>query len=427
MRVFVIILSYSYLLFADTSGVTAIGPNSFAILAKDKATVEVHQGPSEKQMKGYIDEALSKGIRAGKKIRDAEQRGTTPRSGNSGLVIEDSLATKIALFEIGTTKRNQLDSLFRQLTFKIQEGLTPNSRVLQNVSMKGRVTGTKRTVDILLKDSIGQIEILIGFKCLNLNIPVDVNEIAAASELFNDIGARYGVIVSATPFVASAAKRASAEGIILYRLQSKDYEDWKTTIEVPFVLDYMGMVITRHKLVIERFNSDLPEVPYEKNPTYLDEATSTSLLSGIYAAYRKPNYPDTPGNYVNVRVDIDTFPIAFKFDGKKWYYYSGGHDYYIRTSILDYTLTREIYAGHANLLDLVMLTDVNSKQRYFSMSDQSKFCIRQKDIAQPANRIHKVPSYPHEILKIIGSFKTFAESDSFDVERLHNEDAKQAK
>ena len=51
------------------------------------------------------------------------------------------------------------------LVTRIQQQLAPKAQVFHNVRLEGRQSGTKRQIDVLVKQNIGQYEIKIAIEC----------------------------------------------------------------------------------------------------------------------------------------------------------------------------------------------------------------------------------------------------------------------
>ena len=81
------------------------------------------------------------------------------------------------------------------LVAKIQKQLAPKAEVLHDVRLDGRLSGTKRQIDVLVRENIGQYEIKIIIDCKDYNTPVDVKGVEEFDGLLRDVGAQKGVLV----------------------------------------------------------------------------------------------------------------------------------------------------------------------------------------------------------------------------------------
>jgi hypothetical protein len=102
------------------------------------------------------------------------------------------------------------------LVAKIQRELAPKSSVLHNVRLDGHLSGTKRQIDVLVRDKIGQYEISIIIDCKDYSKPVDVKDVEEFSGLQGDVRAQRGVLVCPKGFTKAAKTRAQSLQIDLY-------------------------------------------------------------------------------------------------------------------------------------------------------------------------------------------------------------------
>ena len=126
---------------------------------------------------------------------------------------------------------------FEQLVTKVQQDLSPQAIVTPNDKIEGKITGTKRQIDVSIRQRVGQYEMLVAIECKDLSVPVDVKDVEEAIGLIQDIGANKGVIVSARGFTAAAKTRGENAELILYRLIDCGEHDWKTDVSVPVLCD----------------------------------------------------------------------------------------------------------------------------------------------------------------------------------------------
>jgi hypothetical protein len=66
---------------------------------------------------------------------------------------------------------------FEKLVASIQQQLSPQADVLANVRMPGKLSGTARQLDIVVRQSIGQFELFIVIECKDSSRPVDVKTV----------------------------------------------------------------------------------------------------------------------------------------------------------------------------------------------------------------------------------------------------------
>lgn len=124
------------------------------------------------------------------------------------------------------------------LVQKIQQQLTPQAEVLHNVKMIGRHTGTKRQIDVLLREKIGQYDINIIIDCKDYKRPIDVKGVEEFAGLLDDVGAQKGVLVCPTGFSDNAKTRAAGLQIDLYSPVDTDPHKWQVSPAMPAVCDF---------------------------------------------------------------------------------------------------------------------------------------------------------------------------------------------
>ncbi len=95
------------------------------------------------------------------------------------------------------------------LVAKIQKQLAPKAEILHDVKLDGRLSGTKRQIDVLVRDKIGQYEINIIIDCKDYNKPVDVKGVEKFDGLLRDVGAQKEVLVCPRGFTQTAKTRDS--------------------------------------------------------------------------------------------------------------------------------------------------------------------------------------------------------------------------
>jgi hypothetical protein len=126
---------------------------------------------------------------------------------------------------------------FELLVAKIQQQLAPDAEVIHNTRIKGRITKRSRQIDVLVKQRIGQYEMLIVLECRDYKVPVDVNSVAAFEGFLRDVGAHKGVLVCPRGFTQSAKHWAVDNQIDLYNPIDTDEHKWQVQLSVPIVCD----------------------------------------------------------------------------------------------------------------------------------------------------------------------------------------------
>lgn len=130
---------------------------------------------------------------------------------------------------------------FEELVAKIQGEFSPGAVVTLDDRIEGKITETKRQVDISIRQNIGQYSILVAIDCKDLSVPVDVKGVEEVIGLVQDIGANKGAIVSASGFTSTALTRGEKAGLDLLRLVDTGDHDWKAYAALPTLCHYYGI------------------------------------------------------------------------------------------------------------------------------------------------------------------------------------------
>lgn len=137
---------------------------------------------------------------------------------------------------------------FEKIVAKIQKEFSPNATVTHNDKIVGRRSGVERQIDISIRQSIGQFELLIVIECKDYKIPIDVKGVEEFFGLLDDVAANKGALVSSNGFTDAARNRASEAGVDIYSLVDTENLDWKPNVAIPFVCDFRGFGMCRYKI-----------------------------------------------------------------------------------------------------------------------------------------------------------------------------------
>lgn len=121
---------------------------------------------------------------------------------------------------------------FKKLVAKIQADLAPTATVSHNEKILGRKSETERQIDVVVRQSVGQFNILIVIDAKDHKAPIDIPELGSFVDLVSDVGAQRGAMVSASGFTEGAKRRAREAGIDLYRLVDAESEDWRAYVRL---------------------------------------------------------------------------------------------------------------------------------------------------------------------------------------------------
>jgi hypothetical protein len=124
------------------------------------------------------------------------------------------------------------------LVAKIQQQLAPGAEVHHDVRLPGKKSKRDRQIDVLVRQMIGQYEMLIVLDCKDHARPVDVIGVEAFHELLDDVGAHKGALVCPTGFTKAAKERATGYGVDLYSPVDTDPHKWQVMVAVPMLCDF---------------------------------------------------------------------------------------------------------------------------------------------------------------------------------------------
>lgn len=130
---------------------------------------------------------------------------------------------------------------FEKLVAKIQEELSPGAVVTHDERIPGRKSGTDRQVDVVIRQSVGQFNLLIVIDAKDYKTPADVTVVGQFIDLVSDIGANKGAMVSASGFTEAAKRRAAEAGIDLYRPVDAENEDWRVYVRIPVLWHFLRL------------------------------------------------------------------------------------------------------------------------------------------------------------------------------------------
>ena len=130
------------------------------------------------------------------------------------------------------------------LVAKIQKQLAPDAEVIHNAKLDGRNSRQKRQIDVLVRQKIGQYEMMIVLDCKDYARPVDVKGVEEFHGLMDDVGANKGALVCPKGFTEAAKQRAAGWQIDLYSPIDTDAHKWQVRVTAPVVCDYRSAAIS---------------------------------------------------------------------------------------------------------------------------------------------------------------------------------------
>jgi len=127
------------------------------------------------------------------------------------------------------------------LVVSIQQQLSPDATVSHNVKLDGVDSETKRQIDVLVEQNIGQYQMRIVIDCKDYSKPVDVKGIEEFQGLVQDVRAQKGALVCPSGYTKSAKRRAKKLQIDLYSPIDTDPHKWQAVISAPVLCDFRNV------------------------------------------------------------------------------------------------------------------------------------------------------------------------------------------
>jgi hypothetical protein len=130
------------------------------------------------------------------------------------------------------------------LVVSIQQQLSPDATVSHNVKLDGVDSETKRQIDVLVEQNIGQYQMRIVIDCKDYSKPVDVKGIEEFHGLVQDVRAQKGALVCPSGYTKSAKRRAKKFQIDLYSPVDTDPHKWQAVISAPVLCDFRNVFMS---------------------------------------------------------------------------------------------------------------------------------------------------------------------------------------
>jgi hypothetical protein len=196
------------------------------------------------------------------------------------------------------------------LVTKIQKQLAPKAEVLHNVRLDGRQSGTKRQIDVLVKENVGQYEIKIVIDCKDYKTPVDVKGVEEFDGLLRDVGAQKGVLVCPKGFTDAAKKRAAGLQIDLYSPIDTDVHKWQARVTIPALCDFRGAAMSFRFSMSAPGPFRMPNDFYSRAMIFDDKGRELgTMLDAALAKWNDGKFPAEPGEHR----DLDIFETRTVF------------------------------------------------------------------------------------------------------------------
>lgn len=236
------------------------------------------------------------------------------------------------------------------LVAMIQQQLSPEANVQHNVMLDGYDSETKRQIDVLVEQNIGQYTMRIVIDCKDYSKPVDVKGVEEFHGLVQDVRAHKGALVCPKGFTKSALKRAKKLQMDLYRPISTGKHKWQATVTAPVLCDFRSVYMSFGIRSSVPKPLTLPQDFY--NLTVLDENGNErgTTIDVAKSKWNEGLFPGEPGEHERVSV----------FEGLRTFI-DNGHDDTIEVNLdVGLYVKQDLYIGHLPVEDINGLKDEHS-------------------------------------------------------------------
>ncbi len=222
-----------------------------------------------------------------------------------------------------------------KLVAKIQAELAPTAEILHNQRLPGRLSGRSRQIDVLVKDRVGQYEILIVIDCKDYKKRADVKSVEEFQGLVEDVGAQKGVLVCPSGFSAAAKTRASGLQMDLYSPVDTDPHKWTVNPLIPAIVDFRSAGISCGVSCSAPYPFTMPlDMHLTKQVTNAEGVGRGSLFLTTVEKWNSGSLPIEPGRHENLAI----------FDGET--YMENGHGMIVPMEpLISITVQRQLYYG----------------------------------------------------------------------------------
>lgn len=228
---------------------------------------------------------------------------------------------------------------FEALVAKVQQDFTPDAKVALNDKIMGRRSGKSRQIDISVRRTVGQFNLLIVIDCKDYSHPIDVKNVEEFLGLVEDVGANKGALVASAGFSKTAKKRAQDAGVDVYSLVDVEDHDWKSYVAIPVVCDFRGFGMSR--FIIRSSNAILAEIAQQDPrliPIYGQDHTYIGTpLTLLWAMWNRREISEEPGLR---RSSLNLNPIFVKAQDGRFEYIE---------IISEFEILRKLYFGELPL------------------------------------------------------------------------------
>lgn len=130
---------------------------------------------------------------------------------------------------------------FERVAFEIQKDLAPGADVKLDQRLPGHESKTNRQIDILVRQNVGQFEIVVVIDCKHYGESIDVNDVGQFASLVQDVRAHKGAMITKKGFSDAALRLAESRGVETYIIVDTQTEnDWRRLASIPALLRWIA-------------------------------------------------------------------------------------------------------------------------------------------------------------------------------------------
>lgn len=135
---------------------------------------------------------------------------------------------------------------FEKLAARIYERLIPlGAEVKHNDHILGRLSGTKRQVDVSIRYEVAGHKFLTIVQARDRTTPADLNAVGEFVLVIEDVGANKGVLICRSGFTPAAQELARSKGVDLCNVHDASSQRWTLEIRVPILwIDLTPLVLS---------------------------------------------------------------------------------------------------------------------------------------------------------------------------------------
>lgn len=207
------------------------------------------------------------------------------------------------------------DKLWKKYETKVYKSvkiLYPEDKVEHDIKIKGKLSNTKRQIDVSKNKEIPN-DFLV-YECKDHKRPLDISKVEELYVKLKDVGAKKGAIVSNSPYTKSAKKIAKELGISLYALI--DTRDKKILPKI-FASVFIKDVFLKSFSFLFRSYDPRSTLALSTSPSQIYLKDSNKKFYSIYSTVRQlwngeKDFTQKPGHYIY-------YPTKIKGDIAIWF------------------------------------------------------------------------------------------------------------